>query len=80
MIRWTRADVDSLCGLCQQPIGIGEPVFEMSTDRWTKKRCERCVGQAPPDLAPSLPGRVTKPMEPISLGLAVLKRQLGWTR
>lgn len=80
MTRWTRADTPTLCGYCQHAIAVGTPVFELVTTTWTKRRCVACVGPAPPDLAPSLPGRSTKPMESMTKGIARMARVNGWVK
>lgn len=67
MTMWERARSVRHCGLCGQPIEVGQPLLLIRFDAPAKVRdrvrCETCVGShAPPDL-PDLAGRETPPPE-----------------
>ena len=80
MTRWTRAETDGLCGRCHMAYGPGGPIFEIIGPTWTKRRGTCCAGDAPPDLAPALPGRSTAPMVSAARGIERMARVNGWIK
>jgi predicted RNA-binding Zn-ribbon protein involved in translation (DUF1610 family) len=53
---WQRAQFDTKCGSCGEPIAVGAPLFVISLAfHWTKFRCPACAWQPVPEDLPALP-------------------------
>lgn len=82
--RWFRATLDTYCGSCGNVIAKGQPVFELATPSWKKRRCQVCAGEPLPAEVPELPPttsgitpRILIPTGPGTLPLDWKQKQTG---
>lgn len=82
MKRWTRQQTAAQCGYCREVIPAFAPMLLLRFGTVTKRRCEACAGDAPPDLplAPGPPMAATPTdMTPVR-GLAKMVKWNGAVR
>lgn len=66
MHEWTRAERNGVCGGCDHPVTVGEPIRLTSIVGIRRRfvRCQECAGAVPVDLPPIsvlVPDRTPRP-------------------
>lgn len=78
MKRWTRAQVDQLCGLCGKAIEFGAPLLQIQIAGMRRAflRCQGCAGEAVPDLPLRIETAPLRPKVaiPVRIGSVTLPR------